>query len=97
MMFGDITMAFPVQHDTVFQTEEFFNRSASQLSAALKLVHLWRQFTNPKQFTTDATSTVTHRHLSSYSGNMRLPTSFLCRFVLFSRNWLREFHSVTVG
>tara|TARA_B100000949_G_scaffold223679_2_gene226380 strand:- start:1051 stop:1245 length:195 start_codon:yes stop_codon:yes gene_type:complete len=64
-MFGDITMAFPVQHDTVFQTEEFFNRSASQLRSALKLMHFWRQFTDTKQFATGATSTVTHRHLSS--------------------------------
>ncbi len=93
-MLSHITMAFPVQHDTVFQTEEFFNRSASKLCAAFEFVHFGGLLSCSKPLTADATSTISHGYHQAYLRNMRFAASLLSRLLFFPRYWFWELHEI---
>ena len=90
-------MAFPVQHDTVFQTKDFFNRSASQLCAAFQFVHFRGLLPCSEYLPADTTPTIPDRYLKSYLGDMRFATSLLSCLLFFPRFWFWELHEFGGG
>jgi hypothetical protein len=71
-MFGNLTVALPMQHHAVVYIENVFHWSAFECSAGLNLVHLWGELTDAEVFPAAPAAPVAECNLSSHRGDMRV-------------------------